>query len=92
MLASQNMASAAVCFYPVAIQPALKDYPIYSKVPLLVHLGADDALCKSRTAAGIKHSFLRRKRQCAFCNLFGSRGQVFSRELGSGRNSPANRS
>jgi len=42
-----------VCFYPVAVQPELKTLPV-SKVPLLVHLGSDDVLCKSEAQLEIK--------------------------------------
>lgn len=53
MLASQNAVDAAVCFYPVAIQPALKTMHL-SKVPLLVHLGAEDVLCTPEAQLEIK--------------------------------------
>jgi carboxymethylenebutenolidase len=46
LLAMQVEVDAAVCFYPVAIQPDLIKTPI-SHVPLLIHLGSEDALCKS---------------------------------------------
>jgi carboxymethylenebutenolidase len=45
LLAIQGHVDASVCFYPVAIQPELKALRL-SHVPLLVHLGAEDALCK----------------------------------------------
>ena len=53
LLATQGGIDASVCFYPVAVQPQLKTLHV-SEVPLLVHLGGDDALCKSEAQLEIK--------------------------------------
>ena len=53
LLATQGGIDASVCFYPVAVQPELKTLRV-SKVPLLVHLGSDDALCQSEAQLEIK--------------------------------------
>lgn len=53
LVAMQGGIDAGVCFYPVAIQPQLKTLRV-SEVPLLVHLGSDDALCKSEAQLEIK--------------------------------------
>jgi carboxymethylenebutenolidase len=53
LLAMQGGIDAGVCFYPVAVQPELKTLHV-SEVPLLVHLGSDDALCKSEAQLEIK--------------------------------------
>jgi carboxymethylenebutenolidase len=53
LLATQGGIDASVCFYPVAVQPELKTLRV-SKVPLLVHLGSDDALCQSEPQLEIK--------------------------------------
>jgi carboxymethylenebutenolidase len=53
LLAMQGGIDASVCFYPVAVQPELKTLHV-SEVPLLVHLGSDDALCKSEAQLEIK--------------------------------------
>ncbi len=53
VLATQGDIDASVCFYPVAVQSELKTLRV-SKVPLLVHLGSDDALCQSEAQLEIK--------------------------------------
>lgn len=52
LLAMQGAIDASVCFYPVAVQPELKALSV-SKVPVLVHLASDDALCKSEAQSEI---------------------------------------
>jgi carboxymethylenebutenolidase len=53
LLAADGDIDAAACFYPVAIQPQLESLTM-SDVPLLVHLGAEDALCKPEAQSEIK--------------------------------------
>jgi carboxymethylenebutenolidase len=53
LLAMQESIDAGVCFYPVAVQPQLKTLRA-SRVPLLVHLGAEDVLCKPEAQREIK--------------------------------------
>ena len=53
LLAMQGVVDAGVSFYPVAIQSELKGLEA-SDVPLLVHLGSDDALCKVEAQLEIK--------------------------------------
>jgi len=53
LLATQGAIDAGVCFYPVAVQPQLKTLPA-SHVPLLVHLGSEDALCNPDAQQEIK--------------------------------------
>jgi carboxymethylenebutenolidase len=53
LMAIHEHVDAAVCFYPVAIQPELKASRI-SHVPMLIHLGAEDVLCKPEAQTEIK--------------------------------------
>ena len=53
LLAIQASVDVSVCFYPVAIQPELKTMRT-SHVPILVHLAADDVLCKPEAQQQIK--------------------------------------
>jgi carboxymethylenebutenolidase len=53
LLAMQEGVDVSVCFYPVAIQPELKTMRA-SHVPILVHLAADDVLCKPEAQQQIK--------------------------------------
>ena len=53
LLTIRDQVDAGVCFYPVAIQPELKALQI-SGVPLMVHLGAEDTLCKPEAQMAIK--------------------------------------
>jgi carboxymethylenebutenolidase len=53
LLAMQADVDAGVSFYPVAVQPELTA-SVVSNVPLLVHLGSDDALCKADAQLKIK--------------------------------------
>jgi carboxymethylenebutenolidase len=52
LLATHGDVDAGGCFYPVAIQAELKNLTV-SDVPLLVHLGSDDALCKADSQSEI---------------------------------------
>jgi carboxymethylenebutenolidase len=53
LLAMQEGVDVGVCFYPVAIQAELKTLRA-SHVPILVHLGAEDVLCKPEAQQEIK--------------------------------------
>jgi carboxymethylenebutenolidase len=49
----QEVVDVSICFYPVAVQPQLTTMQA-SPVPLLVHLGAEDALCGPEAQQQIK--------------------------------------
>jgi carboxymethylenebutenolidase len=53
LLAMQEVVDVSICFYPVAVQPQLTTMQA-SPVPLLVHLGAEDALCGPEAQQQIK--------------------------------------
>jgi carboxymethylenebutenolidase len=48
-----EVVDVSICFYPVAVQPQLTTMQA-SPVPLLVHLGAEDALCGPEAQQQIK--------------------------------------
>jgi carboxymethylenebutenolidase len=53
LLAAQDSVDAGVCFYPVAVQPELNALRT-PRIPLLIHLAADDALCGADAQLEIK--------------------------------------
>lgn len=76
LLATKGSVDASVCFYPVAVQPELKALR-NGPVPLLVHLAAEDPLCKPDAQAEIA-AFVRAQNESS-AEIYEGVGHGFAR-------------